>query len=125
MRQYRTIRNTRTGEIIVRRAAWCQSFWCQLRGLQFRASLPADEGLLFVNDSESRVGTAIHMMFVFFPIAVIWLDAAGTVVDKQLAKPWRPLYVPKKAAQYYLEALPETMEHVAIGDVLSFDEESP
>ncbi len=30
------------------------------------------------------------MFFVGFPIAAVWLDARGVVVDAKLAKPWRP-----------------------------------
>lgn len=122
MSQKRVVRNTRTNEIVLPNAIWCQSFWCQLRGLQFRSSLPDGEGLLFVQDGESRINTAIHMFFVFMEIAVVWLDSSGTVVDKTLAKPWRPLYVPKAAAQYFVEAHPNLLQRVEIGDVLEFTE---
>ncbi len=122
MSQHRIIRNTRTGEIVLPHATWCQSFWCQLRGLQFRANLPEGEGLLFVGDDESRINTAIHMFFVFMEIAVVWVDSSGTVVDKKLAKPWRPLYIPGAAAQYFIEAHPSLLQKVEVGDVLEFHE---
>jgi uncharacterized membrane protein (UPF0127 family) len=64
------------------------------------------------------------MFNMFFSIAVVWLDAQGRVVDKKLAKPWRPAYAPRKPAQYYLEANVDVLERVAIGDLLQFDEES-
>jgi uncharacterized membrane protein (UPF0127 family) len=122
MSNYRILRNTRNGEIVLARAKWCQSFWCHLRGLQFTFSLAEDEGLLFVTGSESVVNTTIHMLFMFMDIAVVWLAADGTVVDKKLAKPWRLAYPPAKAAQYYVEANPSLLERVEIGDVLQFDE---
>jgi uncharacterized membrane protein (UPF0127 family) len=122
MSQHRVIRNKRTHDIVLNRATWCQSFWCQLRGLQFRSSIPQGEGLLFVGDGESRINTAIHMFFVFMEIAVVWLDSSGKVVDKKLAKPWRPLYVPAAAAQYFIEAHPSLLEQVEAGDVLEFHE---
>lgn len=124
MSQYRILRNTRNGEIVLGRAKWCQSFWCHFRGLQFTFSLDNDEGLLFVTGSESVVNTTIHMLFMFMEIAVVWLDASGKVVDKKLAKPWRLAYPPAKAAQYYIEANPSLLERVEIGDVLQFDEVS-
>lgn len=124
MSQYRVIRNQQSGDVVLRRARWCASYWCHLRGLQFVFHLPEDEGLLFVTDSESRAGTAIHMFFMFMQIAVVWLDANGRVVDQKLAKPWRPAYVPQAAAQYYIEAHPSLLKRVNIGDVLDFSEEA-
>jgi hypothetical protein len=120
----RVIRNADTGDVILGRAKWCASFWCKLRGLQFTFQLDDDAGLLFVNSRESRTESAIHMLFMFMEIAVVWLDSSGRVVDKQRAKPWRLAYVPQKAAQYYIEARPELLERVEIGDVLQFDEET-
>jgi len=84
--------------------------------------LPADQGLLFVTRNEGRSHTAIHMFFMLFEIAVVWLDASGNVVDKALAKPWRPMYAPRAPAQYYIEANPDLLERVQIGDRLQFDE---
>ncbi len=122
MSQWRSVRNTRTGEIVVQRARWCQGWWCHFRGLMLRRSLPADEGLLFVYRRSSIAETAIHMLFVFFAIAVVWLDAEGNVVDAKLAKPWRPMYAPAKPARYIIEAPPALLERVQVGDRLTFDE---
>ena len=123
MTQWRTIRNTDTGEVILNKAKWCASFWCHFRGLQLVPGLPDDQGLLFVYKSESRSATTIHMFFMLFSIAVVWLDSSGKVVDKKLAKPWRPAYAPKAPAQYFIEANPSLLDQVEIGDVLQFDEE--
>lgn len=124
MSRYRVIRNRDSGEIVLGRAKWCASYWCKLRGLQFVRSLADDEGLLFVNGGESIVNSSIHMFFMFMEIAVVWLDANGKVVDKKLAKPWRPAYAPQSAAKYYIEAPTSLLDRVSVGDVLSFDEES-
>jgi uncharacterized membrane protein (UPF0127 family) len=121
MTQYRVLRNAKTGAILLKRAKWCQSFWCHFRGLMLRRSLPEDEGLLFVYERESKIDTSIHMFFCFFPIAAIWLDKEGQVVDKALAKPWRPFYAPRAPAQYVIEARPSLLDRVAPGDRLSFD----
>ncbi|PJF34588.1 MAG: hypothetical protein CUN49_14905 [Candidatus Thermofonsia Clade 1 bacterium] len=119
MSHLRTLRNER-GEVLLARARWCSSYWCRLRGLMFRRSLPEDEGLIFVYGRESALETSIHMLFMAFPIAAIWLDAQGRVVDKVLAKPWRLAYVPKRAAQYVIEACPALLERVQIGEKLTF-----
>jgi uncharacterized membrane protein (UPF0127 family) len=118
----RVIRNAATGEIVLARARWCASYWCHFKGLQFATSLPEDQGLLFVTANEGRVHTAIHMLFVFFSIAVVWLDASGQVVDKKLAKPWRLSYAPQAPAQYFIEARPSLLDRVQVGDQLRFDE---
>lgn len=122
MSQYRILRHVGTGSVVLARVRWCSSFWCHFKGLQFVFSLPDDQGLLFVTPSEGRIHTAIHMFFMFMSIGVVWLDRSGRVVDKRLAKPWRPSYAPSAPAQYYIEANPDILERVAIGDVLRFDE---
>jgi len=100
----------------------CTSFLCRLRGLTFRQSLDDDEGLLLVGNRESRTDTAIHMFFVFFPIAAIWLNRYGEIVDAQLARPFRPLYVPRAPARDVLEGPPALLEQVRIGDTLRYEE---
>lgn len=64
------------------------------------------------------------MFFMFMSIGVLWLDAQGQVVDKKLAKPWRPYYAPRGPAQYYVEAGTDILDRVNIGDRLRFDEVS-
>ena len=88
----------------------------------FRRTLDADQVLVFCYGRESIVETSIHMLFVFFSIAVVWLDAERRVVDQVLAKPFRPYYAPSKPAQYYVEGDPGLLEHVQIGDQLAFEE---
>jgi uncharacterized membrane protein (UPF0127 family) len=119
---WRILRNTQSGQVVLPRVRLCQSFWCHFRGLQLVANLPEDEGLLFVTRSESRAATTIHMFFMRFSIGVVWLDTSGKVVDKCFAKPWRPAYAPRQPAQYFLEANPSILERVELGDVMRFDE---
>jgi len=107
---------------VLPRAEWRANYWGRMTGLMLRRHLPDDEGLLFVYGRESVLETAIHMLFVFFPIATIWLDKNGVVVDKKLAKPWRLSYAPRKPAQFFIEARPLLLDRVAIGDPLRFDE---
>lgn len=104
------------------RVRYCDSFLGRLRGLMLRRRLGDDEGLLLVGQRESRWDAAIHMLFVLFPIAAVWLDAEGYVVDSQLARPFRPLYVPKAPAQDVLEGPPPLLDQVQVGDRLCFSE---
>ncbi len=59
------------------------------------------------------------MLFVFFPIAAIWLDRTGRVVDAVLARPFRPFYAPR-ARPGHPGGAAGTVEEVAVGDLLEF-----
>lgn len=122
MSKWCVIRKASTQDTVLARARWCTSYWCKMRGLQFRRRLPEGEGLLFDFKRESVAATSIHMFFVFFAIAAIWIDDEGIVVGAKLAKPWRPFYASDKPARYLIEALPEVLEQVQIGDKLDFDD---
>jgi uncharacterized membrane protein (UPF0127 family) len=122
MSDWRVIRNASTDDIVLARGKWCSSFWCQLKGLQFRRNLPENEGLLFDFRRESAAASSIHMFFVFFAIAAVWLDEELSVVDAKLAKPWRPFYAAAKPVRYLIEARPSLLERVQVGDQLTFDE---
>jgi uncharacterized membrane protein (UPF0127 family) len=102
------------------KAVYCDSFLCRLRGLMFRKSLPAEDGLILVYGSDSRMDASIHMMFVNFDLAVIWINSAGKVVDKVLAKQWKLAYLPKSPARYVLEIVPERLGEFEIGDRVNF-----
>jgi len=112
--------NLTTGQIIARQVVRCDTFWKRGRGLMFRRRRAIADGraFLFVERHEGIAQTAIHMLFVFFPIAVIWLDGEKRVVDKALARPFRPYYAPCRPAQYYIEGHPSLLERVSPGDRL-------
>lgn len=110
-----------SGDILLTEVHWCSSFVCKLRGLMFRRQLHEGEGLLLVEGFESRTATAIHMLFMAFPIAVVWFDTSFRVVDVKLARPWRLAYVPKSPACYTLESSPDLLAEVKVGDVLIYE----
>jgi uncharacterized membrane protein (UPF0127 family) len=101
-------------------AIYCDSFLCRLRGLMFRCSLPSDQGLLLVEARDSRLDTAIHMLFVFMDLAVIWINSEQVVVDTVLARAWRPAYAPHRPARYILEIHPGRLDEFKIGDRIGF-----
>ena len=55
-----------------------------------------------------------------FELSVIWIDSAMQVVDKVLAKPWRPAYFSRRPAKYALEIHPERWGEFEIGDRVEF-----
>ncbi len=118
MATWMAVWNETQGRRLLGHVRRCTSFLCRLRGLTFRRALRDGEGLLLVGRRESRVDTAIHMFFVFFPIAAIWLDEDGYVVDTRLARPFFPLYIPRAPARDVLEGPPSLLDQVHIGDKL-------
>ncbi len=99
---------------------FCDTFLTQLRGLTFRARLARDEGLILVGKRDSRLDSSIHMLFVSFDLTVVWINSDMKVVDKILAKSWRPAYFSKAPAKYVLEIHPDRWENFVIGDVVQF-----
>ncbi len=106
MSRYVLVQNVQRPFSIPPRVRYCDSFLCQLRGLMFRRSLDVEDGLLLVQRQDGRLVSAIHMLFVFFPLAVFWVDSQFRVVDKVLAQPWRLAYFPQRPARYILELHP-------------------
>ena len=98
------------------KVGYCDSFLCRLRGLMFRPSLATDDGLLLVEKRDSRIDTSIHMFFVPFDLAVFWINSEMNVVDKVIAKSWKPAYFPKADAKYTLEIHPNRWADYEIGD---------
>ena len=98
----------------------CDTFLTQLRGLTFRTRLAQDEGLILAGKRDSRLDSSIHMLFVSFDLTVVWINSEMKVVDKILAKSWRPAYFSKKPAKYVLEIHPDRWENFEIGDVVKF-----
>ena len=99
---------------------YCDTFFTQLRGLTFHSHLSRDEGLLLVGKRDSRLDSSIHMLFVPFDLSVIWVNSAMQVVDKVLAKSWRPAYFSRQPAKYVLEIHPERWGDFEIGDGVEF-----
>jgi len=99
---------------------YCDTFLTQLRGFTFRARVAPEEGLLLVGKRDSRLDSSIHMLFVSFDLSVIWINAALQVVDKVLAKSWRPAYFSRQPARYVLEIHPQCWGDFEIGDGVEF-----
>ena len=120
MTKCRRIVHVETGQTLIARAKWCDTFAAKLRGFTFRRRLGRQDGLTLVEKSDSRVTTAIHMLFVFFDLGVIWVNDAGEVVDTVLAKPWRLSYAPSAPARYVIEGRPHLLTAVKPGDHIQF-----
>ncbi|WP_324756818.1 DUF192 domain-containing protein [Haloarcula sp. GH36] len=90
-----------------------ESAFEQSRGLMFRRSIPDDYALVFPFDGPGR--RFIHMLFVAFPLDVIWL-ADGAVQAKKTMHPWRS--VGWANADTVLELPAGAAEGVSEGDTI-------
>lgn len=100
----------------------CDTFFTRLRGFMFQSGVARQAGLLFYQDRENRLDSAIHMFFVNFDLGVLWLDPQRRVVDRLIARRWRPYYAPSRPAKYILEIHPDRLKDFQIGDTLDFED---
>ncbi len=113
------IRNTSKKSVLAQRVKTCTTMLAKARGLMFRKPI-SDEGYVFIFGKEAK--WELHMLFVFFPIDVLYIDRSRTVVDfKKKLMPFT-YYIPRKAASYVIE-LPEgtiSASKTAIGDKIEW-----
>ena len=102
------------------RIKYCDTFLTQLRGFTLRQSLTREEGLVLVGRRDSRIDSSIHMFFVSFDLSVIWINSDMQIVDKVLAKSWKPAYFSKQPAKYVLEIHPDRWDDFQVGDRVQF-----
>jgi len=88
----------------------------QSRGLMFRSSVPDDYALVFPFDRPSR--QFIHMLFVRFPLDVLWL-VDDEVQRVSTLRPWRS--VGYATADTVVELPGGAAEGVAEGDTVRLD----
>ena len=103
---------------VIFRAKILNNFFSKFKGLMF-SRLEKGKSLIFVLDFESRLNSAIHMLFVFFPLDVVFLDASKKVVDVRKAYPFVSFILPRFKSKYVIEM--NAGENVLkVGDRVSF-----
>jgi|WetSurMetagenome_2_1015567.scaffolds.fasta_scaffold629767_1 uncharacterized protein len=101
----------------------CDTFFKKFTGLMMRKELVKQMGLIFIYSKESIINTSIHMLFMRFPITVVWLDKNDIVVDKSIALPWHLYYAASKPACKIIEIGVQYIDDFKIGDKISFSYE--
>ena len=93
----------------------------QMRGLMFRRGIPSDYSMIFLLKKQSHV--AVHMLFVFFPIDVIFLDNEKKVKGFSRLRPWSG-YKAMEDIKYVIEMKAGTIErfNISIGGQMEFNE---
>jgi len=90
----------------------CKTIFSKARGLMFSKK----KTLIFVFTCPQRV--SLHMLFVFFPIWVIYLDKNKKVIFKKKLLPFISFINPKQHAQYVIELV--NKPKASIGDLISW-----
>ena len=114
------IANKTKNTIISEKEAICGSFLCKAVGLMFS---PCPKTLFFMFSKEQKLG--LHMLFVFFPIDLIFLDSMFGVVElKEKFLPFA-FYNSKQKAKYVIELPAGSIKksRTAVGDTVMFKRE--
>lgn len=96
----------------------CDGILSKSIGLMF--SSKQDKALIFEFDEEKII--PLHMLFVFYPIDVLFLDKEKTVVDKKENFMPFTFYNPKKKATYVAEIPQGSIKKLTaeVGDIIKF-----
>jgi uncharacterized membrane protein (UPF0127 family) len=92
----------------------------RMKGLMFEDQTKFDYALVMVMPKEGRIEASIHMMFVFFPIDVLFLDSNKKIVDIVTLNPFHLNHTPKKASKYVIELPAKSAKSAKIGDFVSW-----
>ena len=104
----------------MKKVKFASTQWQRTKGLMFEDVKRFDYALVFDFEKESKLMSSLHMIFVFFPIDVLFLDKSRKVVDKVTLEPFTPNYTPKKAAKYVIEMPKGKAKNAKIGNMASW-----
>jgi uncharacterized membrane protein (UPF0127 family) len=105
---------------IAKQVVFCRTLASQMRGLMFARKVE-DRALIMVFGEEQIV--PLHMMFVFFPLDILFLDKSKKVVEMARdAKPFISSILPKNKAMYVIELSSGTIKSkkIKLGERLCF-----
>ena len=118
MRLITMIKNKSKNFVIIKETKLCRSVFCKAFGFMFRFKKP-ESALIFIFNKERKAD--LHMLFVFFPIDVLFLGKNKKVVD--IKKDFKPFsyYPPKAKAQFVVEVPVGLLKKTSLGDKIEFD----
>lgn len=106
----------------MKKARVARTSWDRMKGLMFEERKRFDYALVLEMLKEARLESSIHMMFVFFPIDVLFLNKKKEVVDRVTLQPFTPNYTPKKPAKYVIEMPAGKAKGVKLGSTVRWQE---
>lgn len=107
------LKEAKTGKVICKDAIVCSSIWSKARGL----ILSKRKNLIFF--FRKPVKPRLHMVFVFYPIHVIGLDAKKRVNCTAMLRPFQTWKSPSEV-QYVIELSKKPYTLPKLGTKLSF-----
>ena len=114
--------NRTTGRQVIDHVRIAKSLWAQFQGLMLESPGNFDYALIFPLPLETRLGASVHMLFVFFPLDLVFLDKNRRVVDKKEGfRPFSLNYTPKKPAAYFVEMPAGLAKEIRLGDELVWE----
>lgn len=91
-------------ELVIKKSRLANSSFSRFKGLMLESRENFDYALIFPLDFESRYGASIHMMFMNFPIDILFLNSKQEIIDVvENLRPWSLNCTPKKPAKYIIE----------------------
>ena len=107
------------GKPIANEISYAKNIFSQMLGLMLYKSIPDDFALVFVLKRSCTVG--VHMLFMLFPIDVIFLDIDKNIIGSATLKPWIG-YKRMKGVKYIIEMNQGTVERFNLvpGEKLTF-----
>ena len=112
------IKNSTKKTTIIKKSVFIDDILSKYIGLMF--SIKKDRALIFKFKDEKII--SLHMLFVFYPIDVVFLDKNKIVVDKK--EEFKPFafYASKKKAKFAIEMPSGTIKKAEIetGDKIKF-----
>ncbi|MBT4334712.1 DUF192 domain-containing protein [archaeon] len=107
--------------IIADKALYKKNVLFKVKGLMFSKPLKSGEAIILEAKEEGIIETTLHMLFVFYPIDILWLNKKLEIVDiKRKVLPFKPWIVPKSPAKFVVEMKSGAAKTLKIGDVLKF-----
>ena len=107
-------------KLLIKKVRQAKTPWQRTKGLMFEDVNKFDYALVFDFPRESKIGTSLHMIFVFFPIDVLFLNKEKKVVDKVTLQPFQPNYTPRKASKFVIELPSGKAKKIKIGNKISW-----
>jgi uncharacterized membrane protein (UPF0127 family) len=109
------------GVEIAKNVEFARTTLSQSLGLMFRKNIPHGYSMIFILKKPSAVN--VHMLFVFFPIDVIFLNEEKKITGFSRLKPWVG-YKAMEDIKYVLEMKAGAIDmfHLSVGGQMEFDD---
>jgi len=110
-----------SGKLIASDIEFAEGLISQSKGLMFRKGIAERYALVFILSAPRSV--SVHMLFVFFPIDIIFLDSDKKILALKTLKPWIGLTRSPQRTKYIIEMHSGSIEHHKLcpGDSIKID----